>query len=84
MTFDEALDKLRADRSLKMRLPGWKADWWVREIDLYTDTEFRVTEQPNAVGTFLPFLVWHTSDGKLSTWHPGKSDIECDAWRVIS
>lgn len=88
MRFDTALDKLRADRSLKMRRKHWEPDgWYVREVDLYADKEFRLVHQPGSVGVFEPFFVWYVvaeGEAKLVAWQPQKDDVLAKDWTVFS
>ena len=80
--FSDAL--LAAQFGSKIQRAGWNGKGlWVRQVDLYSDKEFRVTEINPCVGTFMPFFVIYTpATGKLNTWVPSVSDLQADDWII--
>ena len=69
----------------RVRRDGWNGKGlWIRRIDLYSDSEFRVREEPGSVGTFMPFFViFNPADGKLNTWVPSISDAQAEDWQIV-
>lgn len=79
--FSDALLALKAGR--KIAREGWNGKGlWVRRIDLYSDSEFRVRELDPCTGTFMPFFVIF-SNGQLNTWVPSISDAQAVDWVVV-
>lgn len=79
MTFGEAVAVAR--EGSKIAREGWNGrGMWVRLVDLYSDREFRVHEQPASVGTWMPFLVMKTVDNALVPWLASQSDVLAHDW----
>ena len=73
-----------AKAGAKITRHGWNGKgMWLRHFDPYTDTQFRVREEPSAEGTWLPFLIMKTADNKLVPWLASQTDILADDWQVI-
>lgn len=83
LTYGLALEAKRMGK--KVARAGWNGKgMWVRRIDLYSDSEFRVREVEPCTGTFMPFFVIYTPwDGKLNTWVPSISDTQAEDWQII-
>lgn len=83
MTFGLAQECLK--RGAKVQRVGWNGKGlWVRRIDLYSDKEFHLLEEPDAVGTLMPFyVIYNPGDGKLNTWVPSISDAQAEDWVVV-
>ena len=81
MTFGLAQEILKAGG--KVARTGWNGKGlWIRRVDLYSDKEFHLREEPDAVGTFMPFYVIHSPNGSLNTWVPSISDAQAEDWMV--
>ncbi len=83
LTFGLAIEALKLGK--KVARAGWNGKgMWVRRIDLYSDSEFRVREVEPCTGTFMPFFVIYTPwDGKLNTWVGSISDTQAEDWQVV-
>lgn len=83
MTFGLAVEALKLGKKVARR--GWNGKGlWVRRVDLYSDKEFRVREEPGAVGTFMPFyVIYNPGDGKLNTWVASITDTQAEDWVVV-
>ena len=68
----------------RVRRAGWgERSQWIRRVDLCGgDKEFRVTESPEAVGTWMPFLVIKTGQNQLWPWVPSAADLSADDWEL--
>ena len=81
MSFSVAL--AMAKDGAKVARSGWNGKgMWVRYVDLYADKQFAVTEKPGSEGTWLPFLVMKTVDGKLAPWLASQTDLLAEDWGV--
>lgn len=68
-------------RGLRVQRSGWNGKgMWVRRVDLYNDPEFKLREEPCAVGTWLPFLAMKTVDGGLVPWLASQTDMLATDW----
>lgn len=82
MRFETALTCAKSGG--KIARAGWNGKgMWVRHVDLYTDKEFRVREEPGSEGTWLPFLVMKTADGKIVPWLASQTDLLTHDWEVV-
>lgn len=82
MTFGEAIEALKTGR--RVTRPGWNGKgMWLRLLDLYTDTEFTVTEHEPCEGTWLPFIVMKTADNKLVPWLASQTDVLAEDWLTL-
>ena len=81
VSFSDALIALKAGK--KISREGWNVKGlWVRRIDLYSDSEFRVRELEPCIRTFMPFFVIFSHD-QLNTWVPSISDAQAIDWFVL-
>lgn len=76
-SFGTAVTLARSGRRIQRK--GW-GDVWVRRVDLYSDREFMIREEPCAVGTWVPFLVRRTADNTLEPWMPSQGDLFATDW----
>ena len=82
MNFGQAVEILKTGG--KVARSGWNGKgMWVRRVDLYTDSEFRIQEINPSIGTFMPFFVIF-SFGNLNTWVPSISDVQAEDWEVVN
>ena len=83
MNFGEAIEVMKSGG--KVTRAGWNGrGMWLRHVDLYTDAEFRVREIEPCVGTWLPFIVMKTVDGKLVPWLASQTDVLAVDWQVFA
>lgn len=66
-------------RGLRVRRKGWEGAW-IRRVDLYNDPEFKLREEPCAVGTWLPFIAMKTDRNALAPWVPSQEDALATDW----
>lgn len=79
MSFGEAIELAR--HGARVARKGWNGKgMWVRYVDLYNDREFKLREEPGAVGTWLPFLAMKTVDNGLVPWLASQTDILAHDW----
>ncbi len=80
--FGWALRQLKAGH--KVTREGWNGKGqWLRYVDLYTDKEFKLTEQPYARGTWVPFIAIKTVDNHLVPWLASQTDMLANDWFVL-
>lgn len=81
--FGTAIARLRGGS--RIQRAGWNGKgMWLRYVDLYNDTEFALRESPAAVGTWLPFIVMKTADGKLVPWSASQADALATDWTEVT
>lgn len=81
MNFGQAIEALKSGQ--RVARAGWNGKgMWVRRVDLYTDSEFRVREIDPCVGTWLPFLAMKTVDGGIVPWLASQTDMLAEDWAV--
>ena len=56
---------------------------WIRIVDLYSDSEFTVTENDGSMGTWLDFIVIKTVDNYLVPWLASQTDMLAEDWSVV-
>lgn len=82
LTFGDAIERLKAGR--RMARAGWNGKgMWLRRVDLYADSEFRVRELDPCVGTWIPFIVMKTVDNTLVPWLASQTDVLAEDWEEI-
>lgn len=83
MDFGQAIAALKSGQ--RVRRAGWNGKgMWVRRVDLYSDDEFAVREEPHSVGTWVPFLVIKTPDNKLVPWVASQMDVLAEDWEIVT
>jgi hypothetical protein len=88
MTFGEILKELDSLKLYEKRPRATRRGWngkgmWIRCINLYADAEFRICEEGDSEGTWLPFLVMKTVDNKLVPWLASQTDTLADDWEML-
>lgn len=82
LNFGLALAALKGGK--RVARAGWNGKgMWLRYVDLYLDPEFKVVEKPNSQGSWLPFIVMKTVDGKLVPWLASQTDLLAEDWFLV-
>lgn len=68
----------------KVARSGWNGkDMWVRNIEPYSDRQFRIKEVEPCEGTWLPFLIMKTVDNTLVPWLASQTDMLANDWLIV-
>lgn len=81
--FGGALTALKSGK--KVCRAGWNGKgMWLSYLDPYHNTQFTLTEKPEAEGTFSPYIGMKTADNKYVPWLASQTDLLADDWHVLN
>jgi hypothetical protein len=82
MGFDFAILSLRSGQQVTRAIWG-NQQRYIRYCNLYSDSQFNISESPTAIGTWLPFLILKNSDNNLIPWTPTAEDLLATDWEIV-
>lgn len=82
LDFGQALILLK--RGFKVARAGWNGKgMWLRYVDPYTDSQYRVIETAEARETLLPYIGMKTADNKFVPWLASQTDMLAEDWMLV-